>query len=166
MVKWKVLASSLALMFLISLSVSACGAKKPPPPGELRGAAPGAAAPSEPTLYDRLGGKAGVDAIADTFLNNLVADARVSAFFKNSKGLSQFRQQLCQLSGGPCRYTGKEMKAAHGGMRINDTQFDAFLDDLRLALDEKRVSNRDKSELLAALTPMRTDIVEKKGQGE
>ena len=121
-----------------------------------------------PTLYDRLGGKDGVDAIVDVFSKNLLADPRVNKSFKKSKdGLSHFKemlsQQICQLAGGPCQYSGKEMKDAHRGMGITDAQFDAVIEDLKLALDEKGVSEQDKSEVFAALAPTRADIVEKKG---
>jgi hemoglobin len=158
-------------------SVAACGSKKPPPPVEPKveqvvvdaGAEPVDAAPPEKTLYDRLGGKDGVDAIVDTLSKNLLADPRVNKPFKKSKdGLTHFKQaiaeQICQLAGGPCQYGGKDMKEAHKGMGISDAQFDAVVEDLKLALDEKGASEQDKAELFAALAPMRTDIVEKKGK--
>jgi hemoglobin len=163
----------LPLSLVVSLSFEACGAQRPPPPVEPKvevaaadaGPQPGAVGPTGRTLYDRLGGKEGMEAIGDTFLKNLLADPRVGDFFKNSKGgLSRFKQQLCQLSGGPCHYGGKDMKNAHSGMGISDLQFDAFLEDFKRALDDKRVSQRDESEILAALAPMRTDIVEKNGK--
>jgi hemoglobin len=148
----------LALMLFVSLSFSACGGQSLRPPVDPKVDA----APAGRTLYERLGGEEGVDAIGDTFLKKLVADSRVRDFFKNSKGgLSRFKQQLCQISGGPCQYGGKDMKTAHGGMGISDMQFDAFVEDFTSALDEKGVSPRDKSEILAAFVPMRSDIVEK-----
>jgi hemoglobin len=161
------------LALSLSFALAACGGKKPPPPVEPKveevvsdaGAEPIDAAPP-PTLYDRLGGKDGVDAIADAFSKNLLADPRVNKYFKKSKdGLSHFKQmvseQVCQLAGGPCQYSGKDMKEAHKGMGVADAQFDAVVEDLKLALDEKGVSEQDKSELFAALAPMRADIVEK-----
>jgi hemoglobin len=163
---------------LACLACLACGGKKPPPPVEPKveqvavdagPAEPADAAPVARTLYDRLGGKVGVDAISDIFSKNLIADPRVSKFFKKSKdGLAHFKQmmseQICQLAAGPCQYAGKDMKDAHKGMGIVDAQFDAVVEDLKLALDEKGVSEQDKSELFGALAPMRADIVEKKGK--
>ena len=167
-----------ALPFAFGLAfVLACGGKKPPPPVEPKveqvvvdaGAEPVDAAPAERSLYDRLGGKDGVEAIVDVFSKNLLADPRVNKSFKKSKdGLAHFKQmiaeQICQLAGGPCQYSGKDMKEAHKGMGIADPQFDAVVEDLKLALDEKGASDQDKSDLFAALAPMRTDIVEKKGK--
>lgn len=166
----------LVASFTLSFTLLACGAKKPLPPVEPRveevvvDAGPSAdAAPAERTLYDRLGGKDGVDAIIDAFAKNLIADPRVSKFFKKSKdGLAHFKQamaeQICQLAEGSCQYSGKDMKDAHKGMGIADAQFDAVVEDLKLALDEKGAADQDKAELFAALAPMRTDIVEKKGK--
>jgi hemoglobin len=51
------------------------------------------------------------------------------------------------------------MADAHKGMGINDAQFDAVVEDLKLALDEKGASEQDKSELFAAIAPMKGDIV-------
>lgn len=168
----------LALSVVAICVLTACGSKKPPPPEEPHveqvvvdagPPEPVDAAPPVRTLYERLGGKEGVDAIADIFSKNLIADPRVSKLFKKSKdGLSHFKQmiaeQVCQLAAGPCQYSGKDMKEAHKGMGIVDAQFDAVVEDLKLALDEKGASEQDKSELFAALAPMRAEIVEKKGK--
>ena len=67
-------------------------------------------------LYKSLGEKAGITAIADDFVNRMVADPRISAMFKNTK-LPNLKEQLadqfCLLAGGPCKYEGDSMKAAH-----------------------------------------------------
>jgi hemoglobin len=156
-------------------AVSACGAKRPPMPVEppISEIAADAGPPVEPadaappsTLYDRLGGKEGVASVVDNFAKNLLADPRVNKLFKKSKdGLEHFKaalgEQVCELAAGPCQYTGKPMKEAHHGMGITDAQFDAVVEDLKLALDEKGVSEQDKSELFGALAPLKADIVEK-----
>ena len=166
------LLASVTLVFGASLG---CGSKKPPAPVEPQveqvvtdagSAEPVDAAPPAKPLYDRLGGKDGVDTVVDSFSKNLLADPRVNKLFKKSKdGLAHFKAQLgdqvCQLAGGPCQYSGKDMKEAHKGMGIADAQFDAVVEDLKLALDEKGASEQDKSELFAGLAPMRADIVEK-----
>jgi hemoglobin len=164
------------LLFALAASplLVACGGSKPPPPVEPKveqvvpDAGPPVDAAPPPTLYERLGGKEGVDAIADSFSKNLLADPRVNKAFKKSKdGLEHFKlmlaAQICQLAAGPCQYGGKDMKEAHKGMGITDAQFDDVVEDLKLALDEKGTPEQDKSELFAALAPMRADIVEKKG---
>jgi hemoglobin len=165
------------VLFLFAAFDAACGAKKPPPPVEPPVAEvvadagpppePVDAAPPPTTLYDRLGGKDGVAGVVDSFTKNLLADPRVSKLFKKSKDnlehfKAMFSDQICQAAGGACTYGGKSMKDAHKGMGITDTQFDAVVEDLKLALDEKGISESDKSELFAAIAPTKDDIVEKK----
>jgi hypothetical protein len=70
--------------------------------------------------------------------------------------------QICQASGGPCKYMGKDMKAAHMGMGVSGPDFDALVEDLVGALDKFKVGTHEKEQLLGALGPMKTDIVEKK----
>jgi len=70
--------------------------------------------------------------------------------------------QICQASGDPCKYMGKDMKRAHMGMGISGADFDALVEDLVAALDKFKVGARDKEQLLGALGPMKGDIVEKR----
>jgi hemoglobin len=69
--------------------------------------------------------------------------------------------QICQASGGPCKYTGKDMKSAHAGMGVTSADFTALVEDLSGALDKFKVSEKEKGELLAALGPMKSEIVTK-----
>lgn len=121
------------------------------------------------SLYDRLGGKKAIAAVVDEFVARVAADKRINGFFKataaDPKRLAKFKgnlvDQICQASGGPCKYTGKDMKTAHKGMGITDADFNALVEDLTGALDKFKVGEKEKSELLAALGPMKKDIVEK-----
>lgn len=70
-------------------------------------------------------------------------------------------EQICQTSGGPCTYTGRDMKATHAGMGIGKADFGALVEDLVAALDRFKVSEQEKNEPLGALGPMQQDIVEK-----
>ena len=120
--------------------------------------------PAETTLYDRLGGVRVIYVIVDDFVGRVTTDTRISRFFKDSN-LPLIREQLtqlvCQVSSGPCTYLGADMKAAHSGMSISKADFDAVAEDLTVSLDKFNVAPREKSELLAILGGMRTDIVEK-----
>ena len=69
--------------------------------------------------------------------------------------------QICQGSGGPCKYMGKDMKSAHAGMGISGGDFTALVEDLVGALDKFKVGDKEKNELLGVLGPMKSDIVEK-----
>ena len=124
--------------------------------------------PAKPaSLYTRLGGKKAIKAVVDDFVNNVAGDSRINKFFadaaKDPKRLAKFKgnlvDQICQASGGPCKYKGKDMKTAHRGMGISDADFNALVEDLVKALDANHVSADAKNTLLGALGPMKGDIV-------
>jgi hemoglobin len=123
----------------------------------------------EKSLYDRLGGKTAISAVVDQFVSNVAADSRINSYFKATAAdpdrLAGFKSklvdQICEASGGPCKYTGKDMKTAHAGMGITGADFDALVEDLKTALDKFKVGAKEQSDLLGALAPMKKDIVEK-----
>jgi hemoglobin len=126
-------------------------------------------AAKEKSLYDRLGGKKAITAVVDEFVSRVAADTRINGFFAQAAGdqvrLKKFKSnlvdQICQASGGPCEYMGKDMKTAHMGMGISTADFNALVEDLVGALDKFKVGQHEKDQLLGALGPMKTDIVEK-----
>jgi hemoglobin len=115
------------------------------------------------SLYDRLGGNDAITAVVDDFVANVAADARINSFFANTD-IPHFKQmlvdQICEASGGPCKYTGKTMKEVHTGMKVKSEHFDALVEDLVKSLDKFKVGEKEKSDLLGALAPMKPDIVE------
>ena len=121
------------------------------------------------SLYERLGGKPAITAVVDEFVARVAADAKINRYFAAAAGdparLAAFKGQLvdqiCQASGGPCTYTGKNMKEAHAGMGITGAEFDALVGDLVGALDKFKVPEREKGELLGVLGPMKSDIATK-----
>ena len=126
-------------------------------------------AAKEKSLYDRLGGKKAIAAVVDEFVGRVAADTRINAFFGATASdpvrLAKFKgnlvDQICQASGGPCKYMGKDMKSAHMGMGIGSADFDALVEDLAGALDKFKVPAHEKDQLLGALAPMKGDIVQK-----
>ena len=68
---------------------------------------------------------------------------------------------ICALSGGPCRYSGDDMKTTHAGLNITEAEFYALVEAERAALDHHGVGTREKNELLRLLAPMKRDIVTK-----
>lgn len=121
------------------------------------------------SLYDRLGGKPAITAVVDEFVARVAADKRINGFFaavaSDPNRLAAFKgklvDQICEASGGPCKYTGKNMKSAHAGMGVTDADFNALVEDLVGALDKFKVAPDDKQILLGVLGPMKKDIVEK-----
>ena len=121
--------------------------------------------PAAPSLYKRLGGREGIALVVGDFVGNMAADPRVNERFKGmqpaavEKLKSNLADQICDATGGPCSYLGRDMRTVHTGMNITDAEFSALVEDLVKALDKKGVGAKEKSELLALLAPMKPDIV-------
>ena len=126
---------------------------------------PPAAAQSGDSLYKRLGGYDAIAAVVDDFIGRMIADPSLKRFFdpfsNDSKG--RIRQhlvdQICAASGGPCVYTGRDMKSVHAGLGIQGRHFGALVQDLGKTLNKFKVPPREQKELVAILAPMRRDIV-------
>jgi hemoglobin len=119
------------------------------------------------SLYDRLGGYNAVAAVVDDFIGRLTSDERFSKFFvgHSTDSLKKIRQhivnQFCEATGGPCIYTGRDMKTTHAGLKISDADWDAAAKHLAASLDKFKVAKTEKDEVLAFVTTLKKDIVEK-----
>ena len=120
---------------------------------------------SMPSLYKRLGGREGIAIVVGDFTANMAADPRVNERFKGMKPAevekfkSTLADQICDATGGPCSYLGKDMKTTHAGMKITEGEWNATVENLVKALDKNNVTAGAKQELLGALGPMKKDIV-------
>jgi hemoglobin len=119
------------------------------------------------SLYHRLGGKKGIEKVVKDFIANVGADNRINHYFadtvKDKARLEKFEDnledQICQAASGPCKYKGKNMRAAHKGMNITEADFNALVEDLVKALDKNKVGATEKNELLTALGGLKDQIV-------
>lgn len=121
------------------------------------------------TLYLRLGGEPGVKAIADTLIDRVVSDPLLGPSFRGSN-LDRIKrllaEQICDLSGGPCHYSGDSMKEVHAGHHITEAQFYRMVEVLQGVLKERGTSLSATNELLRLLAPTKRDVVEPpEGQG-
>lgn len=126
-------------------------------------AQPSAGATTTKPLYERLGGKPAIAAVVDQFVANVAADGRINSRFASTdipKLKGHLVDQVCQATGGPCTYQGRDMKRTHLGMQISSADFGALVQDLVAALDTFHVPAGEKSELLGMLGSMKNDIVE------
>jgi len=134
----------------------------PPPAAPTTAQAPPAPPPPPRPLYDRLGGKPAVEAVVDEFLQRVAADKRINGRFFNTD-LPRLRGLLiefvCSATGGPCQYTGRDMRSAHAGFQLVEEEFTALVEDLVGALDKFNVPKKEKDELLGALGPLAKEIV-------
>ena len=113
-------------------------------------------------LFKALGEKPGLVKIMDDFLPRLVADPRTGPFFRpvdQKRVKEQLVAQICQISGGPCDYEGKDMKTAHMDMNVSKADFNALVEMLQAAMDSQGIPFSTQNQLLARLAPMHRAIV-------
>jgi hemoglobin len=147
---------SLLLFAVMALAaVAPAYAAMPPEQGAAQGA----------SLYKRLGGYDALAAVSDDFLGRLATDPQLGRFFKGlgSDSQKKIRQHvidfLCNATGGPCLYLGRDMKTAHTGLHITEDDWNASTNHLVETLDKFKVPEREKSEVLGAISGLKGDIV-------
>jgi len=122
------------------------------------------AATTGDAFYKALGGTEGITKVVDAFFRRLNNDARINTLFRNVDHDDLRRlviEQLCEATGGPCKYTGRSMEEAHSGLNLKNADFDAFVEDLKGGMSDCKVPYADQQKLIAMLAPMRKDVVGK-----
>jgi hemoglobin len=167
---------SLALGVGLIAALSACaGQEKPSFPGTpaasvpLRGqplaaAGPGPAAkPVDPkSLYARLGQRPGIEAVMTDFVGRAARDRRIAPRFAKTDAkmlIAKLTDQVCEATGGPCKYTGKDMKTVHAGMKITNREWNITGAHMTAAMRAKRVPRKEQQEVMTLLGSMKADIV-------
>ena len=121
----------------------------------------------EKSLYERVGGYNALAAVVDDFIGRLVVDKQFEKFFaghsidSKKKIRQHILDQFCAATGGPCVYTGRDMKTTHAGLGITEAEWDAAAKHLTASLDKFKVPEKEKGEVLAFVTTLKKDIVEK-----
>lgn len=126
------------------------------------------AAQNTTTLYERLGGKPAITAVAGALVDRILQDSRVNGWFVHAaaspENAAEYKAKLtefvCQATGGPCQYAGKDMVTAHRGRKVTGPAFDAVVEDLTGVLDTLGVKPAEKNELLGLLGPLKSSIVQ------
>ena len=126
------------------------------------------AIPSQPTLYERLGGVYSIAVVIDDLIDRVMDDPRLNAnprvdeaHHRVSRAGFKFlaTELVCWASGGPQQYSGRSMRESHQHLLITATEWDAFLDDLQHTLDKFGVPPAEQAELKAIVASTRADIV-------
>ena len=119
----------------------------------------------EGNLYKRLGGYDAIAAVTDDFIGRLASDPQLKRFFGGISTDSQKRLRghivdfLCNATGGPCVYTGHDMKTAHNGLHITEEDWAASVKDLNATFDKFKVPEKERNEVLTAISGLKGDIV-------
>jgi len=136
------------------------------PAAALPGAATQAAA-AKP-LYDRLGGLYPIASVVDAFIERLLVNdvlnanpaIRAARERVPKAGLKvHLTTQVCQATGGPCRYVGRSMKESHAHLNITEKEWTAMVADFRKTLDDFKVPAPEQEELVKIVESTRPDIV-------
>ena len=117
---------------------------------------------SSQTLYEQLGGKPAITKVVHDMIVNVAADSRINHFFAktNIPHLQmELVNQVCEGTGGPCKYTGLNMRQAHKGMNLSTADFNALVEDLQKSMDSNHVPLGLQNQLLAILAPMEPHVV-------
>ena len=133
-----------SLILLVALGCSAC------------------ASVPQRSVYDDLGGQAGIEQLVEDLLVRVSDDPRIAPLFVGVDIVNlhaRLSEHLCVEAGGPCVYGGKNMADAHAYVDINPAHFNALVENLVDTMDARGVPRRSQNRLLARLAPMQRDVV-------
>jgi len=122
--------------------------------------------PESKSLYARLGGYDAIAAVSENLVGRLMADQRLGRFWahRSEDGLKRELQLLinflCNVTGGPMVYTGRDMKTSHKGMRIDEQDWKAFVGHVNATLDHFGVTGEDREAVVSFVESTKGDIVE------
>jgi hemoglobin len=115
------------------------------------------------SLYERLGGVDAITAVTRAAVDRQMKDDRISQKYARTnvdRLIKEFVDLVCQATGGPCTYSGRDMTEAHHDMGVTSGEFQAFVEDVVGVLDDFKVGKAEQDELLSILAPLRGEIVE------
>jgi hemoglobin len=148
---------------LIGVSVAlALGALLTPPAAAQQAASP------KPSLYERLGGLKGISVVVDDFIDRLVTNKTLNKNPAINAGRKaspapylkvQVSQLVCEATGGPCKYTGKDMKSAHAHLNISEKEWDIMAEEFKKSLNKFKVPADEQKELFEIVGKTKGDIV-------
>jgi len=130
----------------------------------LRAETPAAA----PSLYDRLGGVYAIAAVVDDFIERLLVNKTLNANPRINEARARVPKQglkyhvtafVCHATGGPCVYTGRDMKPSHAHLKITEKEWQTMVADFRKTLDKFKVPRKEQDELVALVGTTKPDIV-------
>ncbi len=138
--------------------IAACSGRTTPTPPAGHGSA-------RALLYDRIGGRDVIASIVKDFVEvRIVKDKRISVRFASADPAGfedKLTAQLCEATGGPCKYTGKSMREAHQGLALTETELAAFIDDFGQSLEDEKIPAPERKELIGLVQAMHDDIISK-----
>lgn len=123
---------------------------------------------TQPSLYDRLGGVYGIAPVVDELIDRLDADDILNANPLINEARSrvpkaglkyQVTALVCMLTGGPEKYSGRNMKDSHAHLKITEAEWDQMVKVFSDILNEFKVPQTEQNEIMALVGPAKADIV-------
>ena len=121
----------------------------------------------DPSLYKRLGGYDAIVAVTNDFVGRLVTNKDLSKYFVGSsddsktKITSHIIDMVCKVTGGPCTYTGRDMKTVHTGLGITESDWTVMAGLFTETLNKFKVPKKEQDELFVIVGSVKKDIVQK-----
>ena len=122
----------------------------------------------EKSLYDRLGGVYAIASVVDDFIERLLVNDILNAnpAIKEARdrvpkaGLKyRVTELVCEVTGGPQKYTGRSMKDSHKHLNITEKEWDAMVADFKVTLNKFKVPTKEQEELIGIVATTKADIV-------
>lgn len=120
-------------------------------------------AAEDDSLYQQLGKQQGIDLLAGELVFRFISDTRIAHYFADTdldRLEQKLAEQICVLAGGPCSYTGDDMRKVHAGMGLTEADFNAMVEDAQLAMAAISIPEAAQNRLLARLAPFRSVVLE------
>jgi hemoglobin len=131
--------------------------------------------PTGTSLYERLGGVYSIATVVDDFIERLLVNQTLNA----NPAIDEARARVpkaglkfhvttlvCEVTGGPCKYSGRTMKQSHEHLNITDQQWQAMVVDFRKTLDKFNVPQKEQAELVRIVETTKKDIVKPAAGGQ
>ena len=114
------------------------------------------------SLFEELGGVAGITRLVARFYDRVLADPALSPYFENV-ALDKLRRMQFEFFsaalGAPTRYRGRSINEAHAGRRISGPHFAAFVGHLAATLNEYAISEDKRRGILDRVNAYARDVV-------
>lgn len=120
------------------------------------------AAQADDSLYQQLGGKEGISNVMAEMLYELAGDERIADQFADTdidRLHQMLTEQVCEISGGPCTYSGDDMVKVHTGLNITNADFNALVENLIIAMEREEIPTTAQNRLLSLLADMHHEVV-------
>lgn len=114
------------------------------------------------SLYEDIGGRETLEKVMGLAIHRIYNDPQIGPYFKGvpKKHLSkELTDQVCELIGGPCQYTGKTMVASHKDLNITDADFYLLVEYVQQAMRDVGLSYDQENQILRHLAPLKSQIV-------